>query len=216
MARKALAAIAALLPAMPLAAAGQDFPDAQSLSNRVLFAREDVAAARRVAERRRIEELDARATQQAVLLQEQARSVRELGGELRTLKDERELIELANSFDAALATGRWAAARSLLAAEVAVDLGRPPGAPVSTVAADALVSTLSQTLVRGGVLPRSNQRIGFDADHATVSSEGYAWGPPGRSPQVLEQQFGRYEYRYLRTAEGWKIDGLAFRPALPS
>lgn len=214
--RRRLAAIAALLPGMPLAIAAQDFPDAQSLSNRVLFAREDVAAARRLAERRRIEELGARAAQQAVLLQAQARSVRQLGDELRTLKDERELIELANSFDAAMAAERWTAVRSLLAADVAIDLGLPPGAAAATVTADALVSTLSQALVRGGLLPRSNQRVGFAADHATVSSEGYAWGRPGRSPQVLEQQFGRYEYRYLRTAGGWKIDGLAFRPALPS
>lgn len=188
----------------------QDFPDTQVLANRVLFAAQDAAQERRAAEQRRVDEIGRRADQQAVALQEQATVVRRLESELQAIKDERRLIQLAEAFDAAVRERRWPDARALLADVVTVDpVGQP--IPPEAMAADSFIAGLPASLAGSAVLPRSNQEVRIDGEHAVLTSDGYAWGRADNAKGALAQRAGKYEYRFLRTAEGWKIEALFFR-----
>lgn len=189
----------------------QDFPDTQAIANRVLFAAEDAAAERRAAERRRVDDLAQRADQQAALLQAQAASVQRLGDELQTIRDERQLIDLAVAFDAALIGKRWTLVRGFLADTVAIDLYGKPESIGIVQSAELFVTSLPALTAGRIILPRSNQQAHVDGEHATLSSDGYAWSTAATSRDL---QAGRYEYRFERVADGWKIDALIFHANL--
>ena len=208
--------LAASLIALPVAAHAQDFPDTQRLAATALFAAQDAAAEKRAAEQRRVDELDRREQAQAILLNQQAASVAQLGSELQNVRAERELIDLAAAFDAAIAAGRWDAARALLGDSVSLDLAGRTDAIATTLPADVAISEVRQSVGTSGVLPRSNQRVRIDADNASVTSDGYAWGTPGRAGSVAGRRFGQYAYHFTRTSAGWRIDGLAFHLATPA
>lgn len=185
----------------------QDFPDTQVMANRVLFAAQDAAAERRAAERRRVDDLAQRADQQAALLQAQAASVQRLGDELQNIRDERQLIDLAAAFDAALIAKRWALVRGFLADTVTIDLDGQPEATGTVQPADLFVTSLPTLTAGRVILPRSNQQARIDGEHATLSSDGYAWKTAATSRDLRS---GQYEYRFVRAANGWKIDALVF------
>ena len=189
--------------------AAQDFADVQVMANRVLLSNENAAQQRRLAEQRRVQELDQRARQQEVFLQQQSVTVQQLGGELQKIKNERQLIDLASGFEAAVLAGRGALVRPLLADIVTVELSGQSGAPTETMAASDFVDRLSA--VRGGVLPRSNQRVRVEGDHAVLRSAGYAWNQQGHSAKALDRLSGEYEYGFRRMSDDWKIDRIVFR-----
>ncbi|WP_375390820.1 nuclear transport factor 2 family protein [uncultured Sphingomonas sp.] len=207
---------AATLLAFPAAARAQEFADTQRLAATALFAAQDAATARREAEQRRVDEIDRRAAAQAVLLDQQAASVARLGDELQGIRAERQLIDLAAAFDAAIAAGRWEAARALLGEDVTLDIADRTDAVATVLPADAALAAVRQVVGNGGVLPRANQDVVVDAGSATVTSDGYAWGAPGRAAPAPARRFGRYAYRFARTPAGWRIDGLAFHPITPA
>lgn len=192
-------------------AGAQEFPDVQTMANRVLFAAQDAARDRRVAEQRRVDELAARAERQEAQLQAQATSVQQLGDELRLIRDERQLIDLADAFDAAIVARRWSLARSVLADILTIDLGGQPEAEPTILSADDFVARLTTGAMGSGMLPRSNQHAQIDGDRAVLASNGYAWSDAGslRAGRVVHP--GQYEYRFKRSPTGWKINGLIFR-----
>lgn len=206
--------IAALIGvALATSAPAQDFPDVQRLANRVLFAREEMNQRQRDAEKRRVDELDRRAQEQALLLQQQAASVRQLGSELQSIRDERQIIDVVDSFESALAAGRSPLARALLSTSVTVDLAQLNAAGGVPMTADALIPELSALAAAGGVSPRSNQHVRVDGDRATLTADGFAWGHADRSGKALDSHAGQYEYGFQRTADGWRIDAVRFRRA---
>lgn len=192
-------------------AGAQEFPDVQTMANRVLFAAQDAARDRRVAEQRRVDELAARAERQEAQLQAQATSVQQLGDELRLIRDERQLIDLADAFDAAIVARRWSLARSVLADILTIDLGGQAEADPTILSADDFVARLTTGATGSGMLPRSNQHAQIDGDRAVLTSNGYAWSNAGalRAGRVVRP--GQYEYRFERSPTGWKINGLIFR-----
>ena len=190
-------------------AEAQDFADVQVMANRVLLSNEDAVQQRRLAEQRRVNELDQRAREQGVLLQQQAVSVQQLGGELEQIRDERQLIDLASAFDAAVLAGHGPLARSLLAETVTVELVGRPGVSAEAIAASDFVDRLSAA--RGRILPRSDQRVRVEGEHAVLTSVGYAWSRQGREAQTLDRSLGQYEYGFTRMPDGWKIDRIIFR-----
>ncbi len=208
--------MAVLCLATATGSAAQEFTQVQSLTSRVLFAKEDQAALRRQAEKRRIEELDQRAQRQAVLLEQQAASVRQLSDQLQVIRDEKALIDLADAFDAAVLAGRTADARALLADDVVIRLLDDPASPELRQAADAVVSAQILAPAAGAVLPRSNQRVRLDGDHGSLIADGYQWGQGRGGKTALDRRSGRWEYGFVRSTAGWRIDRVTFTRAMPA
>lgn len=194
----------------PSAARPQEFTQVQSLTSRLLFAKEDQAALQRQAERRRIEELDQRAQRQAALLEQQAASVQQLGVQLQVIRDEKALVDLAEAFDAAVLAGRASDARMLLADDVIIRLADAPTALDLSQAADAFIAGPTLASAAGAVLPRSNQRVRIDGDRAVLTSDGYTWGRPRSAGPNLDRRSGRWEYSFVRSAGRWKIERISF------
>lgn len=214
--REALALITfPLSMLMASSARAQDLLDVQSTVSDTLFTARAIADREERAERRRIEAraqaMAQRTQQQAMILQEQAVTLKNLSGEVQELRDERQLIELASAFDAAIASSRWALARSFLSDVVTVELPNRSEPSAQAVSADAFISDLARSPASGGVLPRSNQRVRIEADRAVLSSNGYAWPAASGRKVPPSQRLGEYEYRFQRTGEGWRIEGLSFR-----
>lgn len=201
-------------PAFTPGAEAQDFPDVQVFTNRVLFAKQAADQREREAERRRVEELGQRTEQQAAMLQTQADAVRQLDGELRQIRGERQILDIAQTFDAAIVARRFLLVRPLLTATVTVDLGG--GASFSgTLSADDFVARLPALTAGSGILPRSNQRVQINGSHATLTSDGYAWNRPVRSRDALDRYAGKYEYGFEQAPDGWKLVELSFQPYTP-
>ena len=203
---------AAFAMLLPVAARAQD-PDVQALVDRTLFASVDLAVRKRAAERRQVEAraqaLEQQGHQQALLLQEQAVTLQRLAGELERLRDEREVIELADKFDAAAAAEDWTSVRAFLAEVISAELL----SPARSVLADALVSEWSRAPAPGGVplRLRSNQRVQLDNNRAVLTFDGELRGRLDRQNRRTPYQKGVYEYHFSRSADGWKIDALRFR-----
>lgn len=197
----------------PVLADGQDFPDVQRITNKVLFAGRDAAERKQAAERLRVEELDRRTRQQTEQLQEQAVTVHQLSQDLTRIQDERQLLGIAQEFDAAIAAGRWSQARSFLTEVVTIDLGPQGVAPQGTIEAGAFLASLQRYLKSGSVLPRSGQQAQIQGDKAVLTSQGYGWVQATERKTRSEQQFGTFKYTLGRSQEGWKIDGVMFSVA---
>lgn len=191
-------------------ASGQEFTQVQSLTSRVLLAKEDLTAEQRAIEQRRVEELDKRTQQQAILLAEQTRAVRSLTGQLQLLQDERRLIDLVNAFDAAMAAGNQRLAREFVNDSVTLDVIGRSGEIPETLSGDVFVARISTSMTKGKTLPRSNQRVRIDGDHATLTADDASRNKSTTSIVSSSDRSGTYLYSLLKTPAGWKINGLAF------
>ena len=191
----------------------QDFADVQRMSNQVLFVERAAAAERHAAEQRRVKALDRRTEAQSALIEQQASAVQQLGSDLQALREEGQVSQIVQSFDAAIATSQWRLARSLLVDTVSVDLPGQALARSASAPADQLIAFLRQSLSAGGVLPRSAQVAHVIADRATLTSSGFAWRTVGRPRRADEGDFGQFVYSLAKTLDSWKIDGVRFRSA---
>ncbi|MFD1986876.1 nuclear transport factor 2 family protein [Mesorhizobium newzealandense] len=130
-----------------------------------------------------------------------------------TLADERAVIRVADAIDRAVDAQDWRLARSYFADRVTVDFSSLSGQPQATIASDDLIGTWAANL-RGSKTSlhlRTNHQVAFDADAATVFSNGYAWNRMEGNGDTLWEVWGTYEHHLTRSGAGWIVDGFTFR-----
>ncbi|ESW65018.1 nuclear transport factor 2 family protein [Mesorhizobium sp. C277A] len=131
----------------------------------------------------------------------------------RALADERAVIRIADAIDRAVDAQDWKLARSYFADRVTVDFSSLSGQPAATIPSDDLIGTWAGNL-RGSKTSlhlRTNHQVIFEADAATVSSNGYAWNRMEGNGDPLWEVWGTYEHHLVRSGTGWKVDGFVFR-----
>ncbi|MDX8434300.1 nuclear transport factor 2 family protein [Mesorhizobium abyssinicae] len=131
----------------------------------------------------------------------------------RALADERSVIRIADAIDRAVDAQDWPLARSYFADIVTVDFSSLSGQPPATIPSDELVGTWSANLKgsKTSLHLRTNHKVAFDGNGATVSSNGYAWNRMEGNGDPLWEVWGTYEHHLTRTQTGWKVDGFTFR-----
>ncbi|WP_298835817.1 nuclear transport factor 2 family protein [uncultured Roseobacter sp.] len=138
---------------------------------------------------------------------------------VENLVDHAEMIRIADTIDAAVDAKDWALARSLFVDEIQVDFTSLVGGAPATIPADALIEGWSANLTdeKASFHLRGNHRITFEnAGTATMVSHGYAWNRMERGAltenggNALWEVWGTYEHSFVRTEEGWRVDGMSF------
>ncbi len=136
-----------------------------------------------------------------------------------TLVDHAEMIRIADAIDAAVDAKDWPLARSLFTDEIRVDFTSLTGGEPATIPADGLISGWSSNLTaeKTSFHLRGNHRITFEGDdEAMMVSHGYAWNRldrgalPENGGEALWEVWGTYEHSFVRTEEGWRVDGMSF------
>jgi hypothetical protein len=136
----------------------------------------------------------------------------DLAARVAQLEDEREIARVATALDDAVDRKDWPAARALLADTVNADFSSL-GAAAGPLAADALIDAWRRGLhpQKVSVHLRAGGLIAIDRDGATMISHGFALNAlPQRMANQYWEGWGRYEHHFVRTAGGWRIDGLRF------
>lgn len=136
-----------------------------------------------------------------------------------TMVDIAEMTRIANAIDSAVDAKDWALARGYFTDEITVDFSSLVGGEPATIPADGLIAGWSGNLTaeKESFHLRGNHRITFeDENNATMLSHGYAWNRMERGAleenggNPLWEVWGTYEHGFTRTAEGWKVDFMAF------
>ena len=138
---------------------------------------------------------------------------------VETLADHAELVRITDAIDAAVDAKDWSLARSFFTEEIDVDFTSLIGGTPATLPADALIDGWSANLTdeKTSFHLRGNHRVTFEgADAATLHSHGYAWNRlergalPANGGDALWEVWGTYEHSFVRTEDGWRVDGMSF------
>jgi hypothetical protein len=137
----------------------------------------------------------------------------EMTARLMRLADELEIRQIVDEVDNWVDAKDWEVCRRCFLDEVEVDFSSLVGGAPVRLKADELISGWKRILFRDkkSLHMRSNHRITIDGDHAEVYSKGYAFNlMSSRSGSDLWEVWGDYRHTLARTADGWKVSGMAF------
>ena len=129
------------------------------------------------------------------------------------LADERALIAVADGLDAAVDAKDWTTARGFFADEVRIDFSSLGGGAPATIPSDDLIGAWRANLfaAKQSFHLRGNHLVQIDGDTAQMTSHGYAWNKlAGLAGGELWEVWGTYDYRFARTAAGWKLTHFTF------
>ena len=126
---------------------------------------------------------------------------------------EQTLIRLADGLDNAVDDKDWTRARGFFADQLTADFSSLTGQPAAVLPADALVEGWKANLApsKTSLHLRTNHQVVFEADAATVFSNGYAWNRMEGNGDPLWEVWGTYEHHLVRSGASW----LTLRPLLP-
>ena len=136
-----------------------------------------------------------------------------------TLVDRLELVRIADALDAAVDAKDWTLARSFFTDTINVDFTSLVGGEPARIPADGLIAGWSANLTeeKTSFHLRGNHRLTFTgSDSATMLSHGYAWNRMERGAEkenggeALWEVWGTYRHDFKRSADGWRITGIAF------
>jgi hypothetical protein len=132
--------------------------------------------------------------------------------ELQRLLDESAVTNIAASLDDAVDRKDWPAALALFDEEIDVDFSSLGGAP-GRIAKSGLIENWKAALTPD----KQSFHLGGDGvatitgDAATLMTHGYAWNRlTTRTRNDLWEVWGVYQYKFVRTPQGWKINALKF------
>ncbi|MBI1244484.1 MAG: nuclear transport factor 2 family protein [Alphaproteobacteria bacterium] len=132
----------------------------------------------------------------------------------QAISDELALRRIVALVDMAVDARDWPAARAWFAEMARVDFSTLAGGEPTTVPADALVASWAGNL-RGDKTSlhiRGETLVDIAGESATLRSNGYAWNrKPGGPDGDLWEVWGQYVHELVRTPQGWRIVGFAFR-----
>jgi len=137
----------------------------------------------------------------------------ELTARVQVLEDERELMRVAEALDEAVDAKNWEAARALFTDQVEADFTSLEAPNAGTVSADELISNWRRNLHPGKLSSRArnSEVVVVDGDNATMTSQGHVrYEIPARTDLNVWEGWGRFEHKFTRTPEGWRISGLKF------
>ncbi|WP_136440827.1 nuclear transport factor 2 family protein [Pacificoceanicola onchidii] len=136
-----------------------------------------------------------------------------------TIVDVAEMTRIADALDGAVDAKDWTLARSFFTDEIRVDFTSLVGGAPALIPAEELIAGWSGNLTaeKESFHLRGNHRVTFEgADAAMLVSRGYAWNRMARGGleenggDPLWEVWGSYAHGFVRTAEGWKVNFMAF------
>lgn len=137
----------------------------------------------------------------------------ELTARVRVLEDERAVMGVADALDEAVDAKDWGRARALFTDEVQADFTSLDAENAGTVSADELIENWRLNLHPGKVSTRSRsgEVVAVNGDEATMTSQGHVrYEIPARTDMNVWEGWGRFEHRFTRTPQGWRISGFTF------
>ncbi|NWG52399.1 MAG: nuclear transport factor 2 family protein [Hydrogenophilaceae bacterium] len=137
----------------------------------------------------------------------------ELAARVRVLEDERAVMRVADALDEAVDAKDWERARSLFTDQVEADFTSLDAENAGQVSADELVANWRRNLHPGKTSQRSRsgEVVVINGDEATMTSQGHVrYEIPARADMNVWEGWGRFEHRFTRTPQGWRISGFKF------
>lgn len=142
-------------------------------------------------------------------------AVARLAARVQALEAERDVRAVLDAMDAGVDAKNWEQVRRQFADQVEVDFSSLGGAPGRT-SADDLIAAWRGNL--GAAKPsfhlRGGEIVAINEDTAIAAANGYAWNAlPQRTENQLWETWGRYEFKLMRTEQGWKIAAMSYHAA---
>jgi hypothetical protein len=132
--------------------------------------------------------------------------------DLQRLLDESAVTAIAAGLDDAVDRKDWPAALTFFDEEIDVDFSSLGGAP-GRIAKQGLIDNWKAALTPD----KQSFHLGGDSvatisgDTAALMTHGYAWNRlTTRTRNDLWEVWGVYQYKFVRTSGGWKINALKF------
>ena len=131
----------------------------------------------------------------------------------QTANDQLQIIAVSNALDTAVDAKQWSTAQALMTTDIELSL---PGQNTRTTTAKDLIEMWSTNLYEGkpSFHLRGNHVVKFsNTDTAVVRSKAYAWNKiEAFQGGQLWEVWGDYEYKMVKTNQGWKIASFKFTP----